>query len=169
MGQKLDTGQGVPVSFLGGDPDDQERLLTELFRRSWVDLVRLATLLTGSVPIAEDLVQDSFLRLEMRSNRPDDPTKYLRTSVVNACRSHHRRRLLELRHRPVPPGSGMDNPVELWDILGRLSQRQRTALVLRYYVDLPEEEIAAILHCRPATVRSLVQRGLTRLREELSP
>jgi DNA-directed RNA polymerase specialized sigma24 family protein len=168
MGQKLDTGQGAPVSFLGRDPDDQE-LLTELFRRSWVDLVRLATLLTGSLPIAEDLVQDSFLRLEMRSTTPDDPTKYLRASVVNACRSHHRRRLLELRHRPVPPGSGMDYPVELWDILDRLSRRQRTALVLRYYVDLPEDEIAAILHCRPATVRSLVQRGLTRLREELSP
>jgi DNA-directed RNA polymerase specialized sigma24 family protein len=169
MGQKLATGQGAPVSFLGRDPDDQEQLLTELFRRSWVDLVRLATLLTGSVTIAEDLVQDSLLRLEMRSTMPDDPTRYLRTSVVNACRSHHRRRLLELRHRPVPPGSGMDNPVELWDILDRLSRRQRTALVLRYYMDLPGDEIAAILRCRPATVRSLVQRGLTRLREELSP
>jgi DNA-directed RNA polymerase specialized sigma24 family protein len=49
-----------------------------------------------------------------------------------------------------------------------VSTRQRTALVLRYYVDLPEDDIAAILHCRPATVRSLVQRGLDRLREELS-
>jgi RNA polymerase sigma factor (sigma-70 family) len=62
----------------------------------------------------------------------------------------------------------MDDPGELWDILDRLSERQRTAVVLRYYADLPESEIAAILHCRPSTVRSLVQRALTRLREELS-
>jgi RNA polymerase sigma factor (sigma-70 family) len=167
MGQKLDTGQEAPVSCLGRDHDDQV-LLGELFRSSWVDLVRLATLLTGSVPTAEDLVQDCFLRLEMRSTQPENPAKYLRTSVVNACRSHHRRRLLEHRHRPAPPRSGMDDPGELWDILDRLSERQRTAVVLRYYADLPESEIAAILHCRPSTVRSLVQRALTRLREELS-
>ena len=62
-----------------------------------------------------------------------------------------------------------DSPGELWDVLDRLTQRQRTALVLRYYLDLPEEEIAAVLRCRPSTVRSLVLRGLARLREELSP
>lgn len=147
---------------------DQGPDLGELFRSSWDDLVRLATFLTGSVPVAEDLVQDTFLRFGARSTPPDDPTKYLRTSVVNACRSYHRRRFLEHRHRPGLPRPGIDSPSELWDILDRLSPRQRTALVLRYYLDLPEDDIAAILHCRPSTVRSLVQRGLDRLREELS-
>jgi len=145
-------------------------VLAELFRRSWADLVRLATFLTGSVPAAEDLVQDVFLRFGVRpAPLPDDPARYLRTSVVNACRSYHRRRLLEHRHRPGLPHPGIDDPGELWDVLDRLTIRQRTAVVLRYYLDLPEDEIAAVLRCRPSTVRSLVRRGLARLREELSP
>ena len=71
--------------------------------------------------------------------------KYLRKSVVNACGSYHRRRLLERRHRPRAPRPGIDEPSELWDVLDRLSQRQRTALVLCYYLDPPEEETATFL------------------------
>lgn len=153
---------------LSDSDNDPQTVLDGLFRRSWDDLVRLATFLTGSVPAAEDLVQDTFLRFGARPTPPDDPLKYLRTSVVNACRSYHRRRFLEHRHRPGLPRPGIDDPSELWDILDRLSQRQRTAVVLRYYLDLPEHDIAAVLHCRPSTVRSLVQRGLDRMREELS-
>jgi len=155
-----------------GETGDREpaEALDDLFRRSWADLVRLATFLTGSVPTAEDLVQDTFLRFGSRSGPPpDDPTPYLRTSVVNACRSYHRRRLVEYRHRPGLPRPDIDNPGELFDVLDRLTRRQRTALVLRYYLDLPEDEIAATLRCRPSTVRSLILRGLTKMREELSP
>jgi DNA-directed RNA polymerase specialized sigma24 family protein len=160
-------GQEVSVSVSDGDSDTGPDL-EELFRSSWDGLVRLATFLTGSVPTAEDLVQDTFLRFGTRPAAPDDAAKYLRASVVNACRSYHRRRLLEHRRRPGAPRPGVDTPSELWDILDRLSGRQRTALVLRYYLDLPEQEIAAILRCRPSTVRSLVRRGLSALRKELS-
>jgi DNA-directed RNA polymerase specialized sigma24 family protein len=139
-----------------------------LFRGSWDELVRLAAFLTGSLPAAEDLVQDVFVRFSARQPAPDDAKRYLRMSVVNACRSYHRRRLIERRHRPGLPPPGVDQPSELWDVLNRVSTRQRTALVLRYYLDLPEDDIATVLHCRPSTVRSLVQRGLDRLREELS-
>ena len=161
-------GREAPVSLRDDNDSGPRADLGELFRSSWADLVRLATFLTGSVPAAEDLVQDAFLRFGKAQTRPEDPTRYLRTSVVNACRSYHRRRLIERRHRPALPPPGVDSPSELWDVLARVSRRQRTALVLRYYLDLPEEEIAATLRCRPATVRSLVLRGLARLREELS-
>jgi DNA-directed RNA polymerase specialized sigma24 family protein len=160
-------GQEAPVS-LSDDDSDTQADLGGLFRRHADELVRLATFLTGSVPAAEDLVQDTFLRFGAREMRAEDPVKYLRKSVVNACRSYHRRRLVERRHRPGAPRPGIDDPSELWDVLDRLSRRQRTALVLRYYLDLPEEEIATILHCRPSTVRSLVHRGLAGLRRELS-
>ena len=161
-------GQEAPAP-LSTNEGDARGDLEELFRGSWTDLVRLATFLTGSLPTAEDLVQDTFARFGARAAHPEDPTKYLRTSVVNACRSHHRRRLVEFRHRPRLAHPTVDHPSELWDVLGRLSGRQRTAVVLRYYLDLPEDEIAGILRCRPSTVRSLVQRALARLREELSP
>jgi len=160
-------GQEAPAPLSTNESDARDDL-EELFRGSWTDLVRLATFLTGSLPTAEDLVQDTFARFGARADHPEDPTKYLRTSVVNACLSHHRRRLVEFRHRPGLVHPGIDHPSELWDVLGRLSGRQRTAVVLRYYLDLPEDEIAGILRCRPSTVRSLVRRGLARLREELS-
>ena len=63
----------------------------------------------------------------------------------------------------------VDKPLELIDVLKRLSTRQRTAVVLRFYLDLPENEIAAILECRPGTVRSIVQRALAKLKKELTP
>jgi DNA-directed RNA polymerase specialized sigma24 family protein len=160
-------GQEASMSLSGGDGEARADP-AELFRGSWDELVRLAAFLTGSLPTAEDLVQDVFVRFGARQPAPDDAQRYLRMSVVNACRSYHRRRLIERRHGPRLPPPGVDHPSELWDVLNRVSTRQRTALVLRYYVDLPEDDIAAILHCRPSTVRSLVQRGLDRLREELS-
>jgi RNA polymerase sigma factor (sigma-70 family) len=153
------------VSELG---DEASIDLIGLFRTSWVDMVRLATFLIGSQTAAEDLVQDTFERLAVRDVDAAAPVRYLRASVVNACRSYRRRRLVEFRHRPSGTFCAEDHPRELLDVLGRLSMRQRTAVVLRYYADLPESEIADILHCRPGTVRSLVQRALLELKKELS-
>jgi RNA polymerase sigma factor (sigma-70 family) len=150
------------------DEGETQAALGDLFRSRWNDLVRLATFLTGSLPAAEDLVQDTFVRLGSRPTAPDDPERYLRTSVVNACRSYHRRRFLERRHRSGQFAPTADVPSELWDVLARLSPRQRSAVVLRYYLDLPEDDIAATLDCRPSTVRSLIRRALAKLREELS-
>jgi RNA polymerase sigma factor (sigma-70 family) len=142
--------------------------LAELFESSWTPMVRLATLLVGSQAVAEDLVSGTFERFARSGVRPDNPAGYLRTSVVNACRSHHRRRRLEITHRPAAEAFAEDRPFEMLDVLGRLSTRQRTAIVLRYYLDFPEDEIAQVLHCRPSTVRTVVQRALVRLKKELS-
>jgi RNA polymerase sigma factor (sigma-70 family) len=85
---------------------------------------------------------------------------------VNTCRSHLRRRGIERRLRLDRPLEFVaDRPDELSDALRKLTARQRTALVLRFYDDLPEEEIAAVLRVRPATVRSVVRRALAQLRE----
>jgi RNA polymerase sigma factor (sigma-70 family) len=141
----------------------------DLFDSSWTEMVRLATFLVGSQHAAEDLVSDTFERLAKRPAPPDEPRGYLRTSVVNACRSHLRRLHVERVHRPVPMSGSVDKPREMTDVLARLSTRQRTAVVLRYYLDLPESEIAEILGCRPGTVRSIVQRALAKLKKELTP
>jgi RNA polymerase sigma factor (sigma-70 family) len=144
----------------------------DLYANHFADLARVAYLLTGSAAAAEDAVQEVFARCLNRLAELDHPRSYLRAAVVNECRTRHRRLLRAERHREdqVPPADP-DLPhelVEVRDALAALSPRQRAAVVLRYFVDLPDAEIAEILGCRPATVRSLIHRALPRLREVLS-
>jgi RNA polymerase sigma-70 factor (sigma-E family) len=142
----------------------------ELHAEQYAGMVRLAHLLVGSNAVAEELVQDAFLEVHRRWARIDNPAAYLRTTVVNRCRMHGRRRAVEQRYVPDPLRVVTDPELdETWVALARLSPRRRAALVLRFYADLPEAEIADALGCRPATVRSLVHRGLQQLRELLEP
>jgi len=143
--------------------------LEDLFRHRYQPMVRLAYLLTGSNEIAEELVQDAFVQVHRRWAQAREPAAYLRVAVVNNCRSHHRRRFLERARRPRPRSEVLDAPDELWDALGRLVHRQRVALVLKFYEDLSETEIAEALGVRPGTVKSLVHRGLAELRKVVEP
>jgi len=138
--------------------------LDELYRREYTGMIRLAHLITGSVDVAEDLVQESFLRLQRSWDGAENPGAYLRSTVVNRCRSWQRRQILERRHRPVSAHRTTDLEArEMLDALSALSRRQRAALVLRFYADLSEADIAVALGCRPGTVKSLVNRGLRQL------
>lgn len=149
------------------DPPVWDDPLIELYRARYEPMVRLAYLFTGSRAVAEELVQDAFVSVHRSWSQATNPPAYLRTAVVNACRSWGRRRSLELHRRPAPP----DNPTmvadEMWDALQVLPMRQRAAIVLRFYEDLPDRDIAALLGCKEATVRTAVHRGLARLRKEI--
>lgn len=131
-------------------------------------LLRVAFVLTGSAQAAEDVVHDVFVTAGPRIASLDDPVPYLRVAVVNRCRSLHRRTVAAPRPDRVDDAVLDVGLIELRDALGRLSDRQRAAIVLRYLCDLPDEEIAGILKCRRPTVRSLVRRGLDQLREVIS-
>jgi RNA polymerase sigma factor (sigma-70 family) len=144
---------------------------TAFYRDAYPGAVRLAWLLTHDHAAAEDVVQDAFVRVRPRLGAVSQRTAYLRTAVVNGCRDRARsagradagwRRL-----RVVTDVSSTDQPVELLDALAGLPYRQRAVLVLRYWADLREEEIAEIVGVRPATVRSITARALDRLRREL--
>jgi RNA polymerase sigma factor (sigma-70 family) len=139
---------------------------------SYDSLVRLAYVLTSSREVAEDLVQDSFVRLHRHYANVESPERYIRRSVVNASRSYFRRAGRERDKRPllyvVPDGGEAPGASgELNDVLLTLPYRQRAAIVLRYYSDLSEHEIAQILECRPGTVGSLIHRGLERMKKAL--
>lgn len=148
--------------------DARPDTLADLHRQRYGAMVRLATLMIGSQAMAEEIVQDCFVRLYARFDGLEHPAAYLRQSVVNASRSAGRRITLERDRahleRPDVAELGAD---EVLDALDGLPERQRAALVLRFYEDLTEQEIAAALGCRPGTVKSLVHRGLARLREVL--
>jgi RNA polymerase sigma-70 factor (sigma-E family) len=154
--------------------------LGELYLRHADEAVRLAYLLTGDRALAEDIAQDAFVRLAGRLVHLRDPGAfgaYLRRTVVNLSNSYFRRRKVErayLQRTAPPDGEGptssdrlVEDRADLWQALARLPGRQRAALVLRYYEDLPERRVAELLNCRPGTVKSLVARGLETLRREI--
>jgi RNA polymerase sigma factor (sigma-70 family) len=151
-------------------PTDVARTgFADFYARNFGDLVRLATLLSGSADSAPDLVQDCFVGLHGRWASVRDPLPYVRRSVVHACASHHRhiaraRRIPSAVARPSELGAD-----ELEDALAELPARQRAAVVLRYYGDLPDADIARALRCRPGTVRSLIHRALADLRKVIEP
>lgn len=100
-----------------------------------------------------------------------EPKSYLRTTTVNVCRNWHRRHRRELdrfrRHGPLPEGD-TDRVEELIDAIATLPYRQRAVLVMRYWLDLSEAEIARALDCRPGTVKSLHSRAVAAIRKDIS-
>ena len=171
------SGEPVPIPIGPGRPRTRARpeapagsTFEDVYARSYRRMTRLAHLMTGSNGVAEEVVQDAFVALYRRFASVDDPEAYLYRSVANGCRARYRRkqvgdrliRLREVRGAVDPPDVD-----ETWAMLRRLSARRRAAVTLRYYADLPVAEIAEILGCRPATVRSLLHRGLADLKELL--
>lgn len=159
----------------------EDTRLGELYVRHAGDAVRLAYLLTGDRALAEDLVQDAFVKLAGRLVHLRDPAAfeaYLQRTVVNLSRSYFRRRKVERAYleregreignrTAAPPDRSLGERDELWRAMDGLSQRQRAAVVLRFYEDLSEAEIARLLECRPGTVKSLIHRGLAKVRKDV--
>ena len=152
--------------------------LAELYERTAPGAVRLAYLLTGDRSVAEDIAQDAFVRVSghlahLRDGGAFDA--YLRRAVVNLAKNHFRHRAVERafleRANPASATQGHEQPLvereTTMAALARLPQRQRAAIVLRFYEDLTEDAIAQILRCRNGTVRSLVTRGVQALRADI--
>lgn len=158
-----------------GTATAEPKRLAELYERNAPGALRLAYLITSDPDLAQDIAQDAFIRVAGRFRylrSPDAFDAYLRRTVVNLCNSHFRhqrvvRAALEreasLATRPVEdPDPGLRE--ELRAALHRLPARQRTALVLHYYEDLSEEQLANAMGCSVSAARSLVARGKQTLR-----
>lgn len=141
----------------------------EFFVESWPWAFRLASMLTRSTEVGEDIAQDSLVAMSQRWGVADRPAAYLRTSLVNGCANWHRRNRTARAKLPLLAGRGESTaPIdEMADAIARLPFRQRAVVVLRYYVDLSEAEIAEALGCRPGTVKSLASRALETLSKEI--
>lgn len=140
-------------------------------------LLRLAYLLcAGDAAAAEDLVQSVLLRLLARGlDGLENPLAYARRALVNQHRDQLRRTQVQRRAGPrlvEPEASNADAGVEdrlvVLDALDTLSTRERVAVVLRFYEDLPDDQIAQVLGCSRVTVRSLVHRATPKLRSALA-
>lgn len=152
----------------------------QLYTAHWHYLVRLAALLVDDTASAEDVVQDAFIALHRRSGElrdPDAALGYLRTSVVNQSRSVLRRRHVARKHLKVAEPEATapaDHDVLLRDehraalrAVNALPRHQREVLVLRYWSDLSEREIAQALGITAGSVKSAASRGLAALQKTL--
>lgn len=160
---------------------DADVLVADLFQREGPSLVRLARLFTDDRNAAEDIVQEAFIRLHRSADRIRDLEKaapYLRSIVLNLARDHNRRGLLSLRHRAsaTPPTPADDPEDEVVDALEHrriverlrdLSPRQRDCLVLRYFLELSEREVAETLGISPNSVKTHTRRGLHALQTSM--
>ncbi|HEV8222488.1 MAG TPA: SigE family RNA polymerase sigma factor [Streptosporangiaceae bacterium] len=158
---------------------DADRAVTVLYTAHYRSLVRLAALLLRDVATAEEVVQDSFVAMHdgwrrLRDN--DKALSYLRQSVVNRSRSVLRHRVVVDRNAPKPPPdmpSAEQGAITLLErsavvtALRTLPARQREALVLRFYGDLSEAQIAAAMGISKGAVKSHTARAMTALRSVL--
>lgn len=161
-------------------PETVEAVIGKLFRERRVALFRLAVFLVDDRAVAEELVQDAFATLHRRWQALHDPAAgygYLRTTVVNAARNHHRRQAVERRHLKVvgpadEPGAEYsvllaEEHQQVLKALRTLPARQRAVVVLRYWEQLTEAEIAATLGISTGTVKSSASRAMRTLKKTL--
>jgi RNA polymerase sigma factor (sigma-70 family) len=159
----------------GRQPRSDGDAFADFYRTQYPHAAGLARLLTNGSSDSEDAVQDAFARLGPRFTDVEHPIAYLRTAIVNACREAHRRRQREARRvervlaQPLAAAGEPALPdAQLLALVDALPYPQRATLVLRYWADAPDPEIAEVLGVRPATVRSLAHRAMRRLHRELS-
>jgi RNA polymerase sigma-70 factor (sigma-E family) len=170
---------------IGTIPDDPatwtaDEAVTALYTAYWPGMVRLARLLTHDASVAEEIVQDAFVALHGRWHRLLEPAAahgYLRTSVINGARSALRHRnVVERHYEPGPAAAAGPEEHALRSVedarvlaaLRTLPRRQQEVLVLRYYADLSEHDIAASLGISRGAVKSHAHRGLAALRAALA-
>ena len=165
------------ASARGRPAASAEAAVTALYQVHAVGLIRLAVVMLGDRPAAEDVVQEAFCGLYRRWARLNDTEKalsYVRSAILNGCRSELRRRIRNERRADFgPPAAGAASAEqaalideEHRDVLAalrRLPGRQREALVLRFYLELSEAEIAESMGISPGTVKSTTSRALAAL------
>jgi RNA polymerase sigma-70 factor (sigma-E family) len=157
--------------------------LEALYLRHGPEALRLAYLLTGDRELSEDLAQEAFVRVARRLTglrKADSFHWYLRRTVLNLANSHLRRRRVERAHMRTlvnsatasVPGTStpdLETKQAVRDAIAQLSARQRAVVVLRYYEDLTDQQIASVLGCPVGSVKSSLHRAAATLRQHLEP
>jgi RNA polymerase sigma-70 factor (sigma-E family) len=167
--------EGVRTAEEWAPVAERRRTLSALYEEHVGRAIALARLLIGDDHLAEDVAQEAFIRTAGRFahlRQPEAFGAYLRRTVVNLCRTRFRRARLERdwlrrqdRHEPASrPAFDPDERAIIWKAIEALPWRQRAAIVLRYYEDLSQADIAELLHCSVGATESLLSRAMTALR-----
>lgn len=164
----VEVSDGVDLFFDEADDVVVREDVESAYRRLYPQLVRLALLLVDTGEHAEEAVQDAFAKAYPKWGRIENPDAYMRMAVVHTCRSVQRRRGLMRRtpaHRVDDAALGADHVA---DVVRRLPLKLRQVVVLRYYLQLSDPEIAHTLGMALGTVKSTLHRARAQMKEELS-
>ena len=159
--------QEHPTGALASGPEDFETF----YRRRFGPMVRFATLVVGDAHDAAEIVQNAFVAMYPRYDRLRDgnPDAYLHATTLNGCRRFLRRQTLARTRAPRDGATVAPDDVDhVLDAIRQLGAKHRDVVVLRFYLDLPEAEIARVLKIPPGTVKSRLHRALEQLREALA-
>jgi RNA polymerase sigma-70 factor (sigma-E family) len=177
-GSRRATSEHPPaVGLIEPRSSGREEEVAALFQRHYTPMCRLAYVILGNGAVAEEVVMEAMVKTYtgwFRIRDLDKSEAYLRRAVVNLCRSRIRRAAIEARVNAVAHARDRDRPgdsaferreteLAVWDAVRSLPERQRACVVLRYYEDLPETEIADALGCSVGTVKSQLSKARAKL------
>lgn len=162
------------MSYGGPGSDELRDSLRLAFEANYASVLKLAYIYSGRREVAEDLTQEALLRAASKIAQlpAEEVMPYLRRTVINLWKNRIRRVAVERRARarlkgPAEVAAPADEPdAELWMAVRRLPPGQRACVVLRYYEDLSEQQVAETLGCSIGTVKSSTSRALSKLRTE---
>ena len=174
--ETLDASSPVPADDTGGTGETAETAVAALFQARYVDMVRLAVLLGADD--AEDIAQEAFARLLTRHGTLRDPgaaLAYVRSTICNLTRKRWRHSLVVRSRTPAMPDEASpehtailhEDHREVLAALASLPARKREAIVLRYWLDLSDGEIAAVMGVSAGTVKSQLSKGMGSLGKAL--
>ena len=158
----------------------RDEAMLRLFDEHYIPLCRLAYVILGNHALAEEVVMEALVKTFSGWGRLRDTSRadfYLKRAVINLSRSGIRRKVVERRVQaslaarpptPVDPDAS-ENSTVLWAAVRALPERQRACVVLRYYEDLPDAQVAEILDCSIGTVKSQLSKARSKLLAALEP
>ena len=169
------------VSVVGRAESERDRAIAALFDRHYAPMCRLAYVIPGDAALAEEIVMEALIKTFSGWGRIRDVSRadaYLRRAVVNLCRSKIRRKSIEARVNAVSYRRAELNAPDwdpethetsrlVWAAVRGLPERQRACVVLRYFEDLPEGQIADVLGCSVGTVKSQLSKARAKLEKSL--
>jgi RNA polymerase sigma-70 factor (sigma-E family) len=169
------------VGLMDRPKSEREREIAGLFDRHYAPMCRLAYVILGDAAMAEEIVMEALVKTFSGWSRIRDVARadaYLRRAVVNLCRSKIRRKAIEARvnamsyRRAERRAPDWDPELHettriVWEAVKELPERQRACVVLRYYEDLPEAQIADVLGCSVGTVKSQLSKARAKLESTL--
>lgn len=170
VGDEMDAGDSdYGIELDESDKETEEYMsFRDFYHQNFSDLVKLAYLFVRDLDVAQDVTQDTLVSVCKRYDHLSAPKSYTRVALVNKCKSYIRSRIYErqkLERISTNSKEESNEEIDYLELLDILKPKQKTAVILRYYLGFSDKEIAKVINCRAASVSSLIMRSLNAIKQ----